>query len=53
MDHHEIVFTYFDLAPRNILVERDRVTAILDWEYAGWSPEHWEYIQPFRHMADA
>lgn len=48
LDHHEIVFTHGDFAPRNILVEGDRVTAIIDWEFAGWYPEHWEYIRAFR-----
>ncbi|KAJ5093216.1 hypothetical protein N7456_009077 [Penicillium angulare] len=42
---HDIVFTHSDLAPRNILVEGDKVTAILDWEYGGWYPEYWEYIR--------
>jgi aminoglycoside phosphotransferase (APT) family kinase protein len=50
MDGHEIIFTHADFAPRNILVEGGRVTAILDWEYAGWYPEHWEYIQALRHV---
>ncbi|KAJ5481848.1 hypothetical protein N7475_000660 [Penicillium sp. IBT 31633x] len=50
MDNHEIVFTHADLSPRNILVEGGRVTAILDWEYAGWYPEHWEYIQALRQL---
>lgn len=25
------------------------MTAILDWEYAGWYPEHWEYIKVLGH----
>jgi aminoglycoside phosphotransferase (APT) family kinase protein len=50
MDDHEIVFTHADFSPRNILVEGGRVTAILDWEYAGWYPEHWEYIQALRQL---
>ena len=50
MDNHEIVFTHSDLSPRNILIEGGRVTAILDWEYAGWYPEHWEYIQALRQL---
>ncbi|OQE22244.1 hypothetical protein PENFLA_c013G05316 [Penicillium flavigenum] len=50
MDDHEIVFTHSDLAPRNILVDGGRVTAILDWEYAGWYPAHWEYCQALRHL---
>lgn len=49
-DHHQIVFTHSDFSPRNILVEGGRVTAILDWEYAGWYPEHWEYVQALRQL---
>lgn len=48
--NHDIVFTHSDLSPRNILVDGDRVTAIIDWEYAGWYPEHWEYIQALRQL---
>lgn len=50
MDNHEIVSIHSDLAPRNILVEGGRVTAILDWEYAGWYPEYWEYVQALRQL---
>ncbi|RAH70030.1 uncharacterized protein BO66DRAFT_438735 [Aspergillus aculeatinus CBS 121060] len=49
-DNHEIVFTHGDFAPRNILVEGDRVTAVLDWEDAGWYPEYWEYIKAMQHL---
>ncbi|CAI7644873.1 unnamed protein product [Penicillium glandicola] len=49
-DNHDIVFTHSDFAPRNILVEGGRVTAILDWEYAGWYPAHWEYCQALRQL---
>ncbi|PYI32684.1 kinase-like protein [Aspergillus indologenus CBS 114.80] len=49
-DNHEIVFTHGDFAPRNILVEGDRVTAVLDWEDAGWYPEYWEYIKALQHL---
>ncbi|OAX78622.1 hypothetical protein ACJ72_07068 [Emergomyces africanus] len=47
-DNHEIVFTHSDLAPRNILVNEGRITAILDWELAGWYPEYYEYIKTFQ-----
>jgi hypothetical protein len=33
---------------RNILVDENndyQVTAILDWEFAGWYPEWWEYFR--------
>lgn len=49
-DNHEIVFTHSDFAPRNILVdESGKVTAILDWEDAGWYPEYWEYFKALQH----
>lgn len=52
MDNHDIVFTHSDFSPRNILVDGGRVTvtAILDWEYAGWYPEYWEHIQALRQL---
>ncbi|PYI29849.1 kinase-like protein [Aspergillus indologenus CBS 114.80] len=46
------VFTHADIAPRNIMVdERNTVTGILDWEYAGWYPDYWEYAQILRPAA--
>jgi tRNA A-37 threonylcarbamoyl transferase component Bud32 len=38
-------FTHADLAPRNIIVRRGRVAAIIDWGFAGWYPEYWEYTK--------
>ncbi|KAL1847948.1 hypothetical protein Plec18170_008362 [Paecilomyces lecythidis] len=43
------VFTHADIAPRNIMVdEQNKVTGILDWEWAGWYPDYWEYAQIMR-----
>ena len=42
-----IVLTHGDLTPRNIIVKGNRVQALLDWEYAGWYPEYWEYVKFF------
>lgn len=40
------VFTHGDVASRNIMVDdQNIVTDILDWEYAGWYPDYWEYAQ--------
>lgn len=40
------VFTHGDIASRNIMVDdQNTVTGILDWEYAGWYPDYWEYAQ--------
>ncbi|KAL1725270.1 kinase-like domain-containing protein [Schizophyllum commune] len=44
---HSIVFTHGDIAPRNIMVKGTRVTALLDWENAGWYPAHWEYCKAY------
>jgi hypothetical protein len=43
------VFTHADIAPRNIRVdEENTVTGILDWEWAGWYRDYWEYAQIMR-----
>ncbi|MCJ1377968.1 hypothetical protein MMC17_001064 [Xylographa soralifera] len=46
---HRIVFTHGDLTPWNILVHEGHVTAILDWEAAGWYPEYWEFTTAWRY----
>ncbi|KAJ4146231.1 hypothetical protein NW754_001695 [Fusarium falciforme] len=43
--HYKTHFTHADLAPRNIIVRRGRVVAIVDWEFAGWYPEYWEFTK--------
>jgi hypothetical protein len=40
-----IRFTHGDLLPRNILVDGSKITAIIDWETAGYYPEFWEYCR--------
>jgi serine/threonine protein kinase len=42
---HSICFTHGDLRPANIMVKDGRVVAIIDWEMAGWYPEHWEFVK--------
>ncbi|KAI0411102.1 phosphotransferase family protein [Xylaria grammica] len=55
---HTIVLTHGDPQRKNILVEqlstgdagearRFRVSAVLDWEEAGWYPSYWEYAACF------
>ena len=43
--NHRIVFTHGDLAFHNIMVKDGHINAILDWEYSGWYPEHWDYCK--------
>ncbi|KAJ5878513.1 hypothetical protein N7455_001978 [Penicillium solitum] len=48
-----IVFTHGDLAPRNILVDdHGHVTAVLDWELAGWQPEWCETVRAYTFCND-
>ncbi|KAJ7276623.1 kinase-like domain-containing protein [Mycena rebaudengoi] len=35
-------FTHGDLLPRNVMVHEGRISAIIDWDSAGWRPEYWE-----------
>jgi len=44
-DDHRIVLTHGDLQPRNIVVQGDKVTGIIDWEFGGWYSEYWEYVK--------
>ncbi|CAH0043627.1 unnamed protein product [Clonostachys solani] len=36
-------FTHGDLNSCNILVRDGKVAGIIDWEFAGWYPDYWEY----------
>jgi aminoglycoside phosphotransferase len=42
---HKLVLTHGDFHPRNILIKDNVVVGIIDWEFAGWYPEHWEYLK--------
>ncbi|OAA61203.1 Protein kinase-like domain protein [Niveomyces insectorum RCEF 264] len=43
--HYKTHFTHADLVPRNIIIRNDRIAAIVDWGFAGWYPEYWEYTK--------
>lgn len=43
--HHETRFTHADLAPRNIIARDGKIAAIVDWGFAGWYPEYWEFTK--------
>ncbi|KAF2750670.1 kinase-like protein [Sporormia fimetaria CBS 119925] len=48
------VFTHADIAPRNIMFdpETQLITGVIDWEYAGWYPDYWEYATIFMDSGD-
>ncbi|KXG49037.1 Aminoglycoside phosphotransferase [Penicillium griseofulvum] len=41
------VFTHADIHPRNIIIDRGRLSGIVDWECAGFYPEYWEFTKLF------
>ncbi|PLB47592.1 hypothetical protein P170DRAFT_456429 [Aspergillus steynii IBT 23096] len=43
--HYQSCFTHADIAPRNIMVDNGKVSAIVDWQFGGWYPEYWEYTK--------
>ena len=45
MQGHGIVLTHGDFAARNILVRGSEVVGILDWDFAGFYPEYWEFCK--------
>ncbi|KAL1880548.1 hypothetical protein VTK73DRAFT_5561 [Phialemonium thermophilum] len=42
---HKSVFTHSDLFFSNVLVDGGRLSGIIDWEYAGFLPEYWEFTK--------
>jgi hypothetical protein len=44
-EKYSITFSYADLNPTNIMVKDGYITAIIDWEFAGWYPEYRDYCK--------
>jgi hypothetical protein len=38
-------FSHAELNPNNIMVKDGHINAIIDWEFAGWYPEYWDYTK--------
>jgi len=45
--------THGDLSFRNIIVQGEKLTGIVDWETAGWYPDYWEYASTFYSFFDS
>lgn len=45
-------FTHADICQRNIIVRDDGVVALVDWQFAGWYPEYWEYTKAHYGLYD-
>jgi aminoglycoside phosphotransferase (APT) family kinase protein len=50
-DNARLLFTHADLMDRNILVKDGKISGIVDWEWAGFYPEHWEFIMIMSNSA--
>lgn len=48
---YSIKFTHGDLARRHIFYADGKVTAIIDWEFAGWLPDYWKYMMCWGFLA--
>ncbi|KAL1984305.1 hypothetical protein VTN96DRAFT_9263 [Rasamsonia emersonii] len=42
---HQSFFTHADFHPSNILIDRGRLSGIIDWECAGYFPAYWEFTK--------
>ncbi|KIW25874.1 uncharacterized protein PV07_09010 [Cladophialophora immunda] len=38
-------FSHADICPRNLIVRNRKIVAVIDWQFAGWYPEYWEYTK--------
>ncbi|KND88704.1 hypothetical protein TOPH_06605 [Tolypocladium ophioglossoides CBS 100239] len=46
-DKYRVTLSHADLNPNNIMVKDGHITAIIDWEFAGWYPEYWDYTKMY------
>ncbi|KAK2763869.1 hypothetical protein FQN54_009487 [Arachnomyces sp. PD_36] len=42
---YRVFFAHADLNPANVLIHNGRLSGFVDWEFAGWYPEYWEYTK--------
>ncbi|KKZ60276.1 hypothetical protein EMCG_04987 [[Emmonsia] crescens] len=42
---YHVFFAHADLNPGNVLIHNGRLSGFVDWEFAGWYPEYWEYTK--------
>ena len=47
---YRTAFAHADICARNIILNRANVPILLDWEFAGWWPQYWEYTKSYFTM---
>ena len=45
-----LVLTHLDLHPQNLIVSPDGRLWVVDWEFAGWLPEYWDYTRSWKSI---
>ncbi|KAF8222918.1 hypothetical protein L208DRAFT_1319835, partial [Tricholoma matsutake] len=50
-DNAPLLFTHANLVDQNILIKDGRISGIVDWEWVGFYPEHWEFIKIMSNSA--
>jgi hypothetical protein len=45
-------FSYADPFPRNVIVRGGKIVATIDWQFAQWYPEYWEYTKAHFGLLD-
>ena len=50
-DNSRLLFMHADLVDRNIIVENGKISGIVDWEWAGYYPEHWDFVKFMQHSS--
>lgn len=46
-ESYKVKFTHANLNTRSIQCHNGRIQAIIDWEFAGWYPQYWEYTKMY------
>ncbi|PGH03563.1 hypothetical protein GX51_03989 [Blastomyces parvus] len=42
---YRVFFAHADLNPGNVLVQHGRLSGFVDWEFAGWYSEYWDFTK--------
>lgn len=46
-NNYRTLFSHADLAPRNIIIRKERIVGVVDWALAGWYPEYWDLTKTY------
>lgn len=47
---HDSVFTHGEMIFERVLVDRGKLSGIIDWQFAAFMPTYWEYVKAI-HIA--